>query len=75
MTNFFGQPDNFGIYKQILAEGGYNYYIKIHVTGRILIQRVTVAGNDFAYADGGYNVATAETDYATLEYKNSVAQL
>ena len=75
MTNFFGQADKFAIYKQILADGGYNYYIKIHVTGLILIVRETTAGNDFAYADGGYNVATAEVDYPTLEYKNSLAQL
>ena len=75
MTNFFGQADKFAIYKPILADGGYNYYIKIHVTGRILIMRETVAGDSYVYADGGYNVATAETDYATLEYKNSLAQL
>lgn len=75
MTNFFGQTDKFGFYKSILDEGGYNYYIKIHVTGLILVLRENLTGTIIMYADGGYNITTTESDYATLEYKSSVAQL
>ena len=70
MTDYFAQGiGSFYFHKQSLAEGGYNYYGRIHRSGRVLVMRQEVSSENALYADGGWDFDTAWTGRTSLTYK------
>lgn len=70
-TNYFKAGISaFNLAKVANAEGGYNYYIRVHGSGAVLVVRSNVAETEFKYADGNYDADWAYTNRATLDYKD-----
>mgnify|MGYP000731021903 CR=1 FL=1 len=69
-TKFFAQGvGSFYIYKIAMAESGFNYYGRVHPTGRVLMVREAEDGSELLYADGGFDFDTSWTNRDSLDYK------
>jgi len=70
-TDFFAQGiGNFFLYKVAEGEGGYNYYGRLHRTGRVLIVREKTDGTEVKYADGGFGFDASCAGRTGLNYKS-----
>ena len=60
---------NFYLHKQEENEGGYSYYVYLHRLGKVIVRRISSDEGTIDYADGGYNLASAFSNRASLDYK------
>lgn len=64
-----GGLDAFWLYKVSEADGGYDYYGRLHRNGDVLIQRSEIATKIMTYFYGDVDFDTAWTNKASLTYK------
>jgi hypothetical protein len=71
----FGLQANYLVHKVAENLNGYNYYGFVANDGSVIVQRMSVAGTEILYANGGTNLTTAWTAKETLTYQTIDALL
>lgn len=65
----FGLQANYLVHAVAENLNGYNYYGWVANDGSVIVQRMSVAGTEILYANGGVDLATAWAAKETLIYQ------